>query len=113
MYFTFDCGQVRSSGMPGLSGGRSSSVGGNRLYWAMKFSIAPARSWRRSGQGSNGESACAGRFGCWDCAAGVEVVEDLQPTTKIISMVAMHQAAQILLSKPERCGGDKDHKPLE
>src|SRR5258705_8609234 len=95
MYFGFDSAQVSDRGVRGLIGGRSSRVGGRRLYCDMKFSSAPARSWRRSGQGSNGERAWGWRLDACGCEVVVEVVVDLQPAARKISPTpAIHQTAR-------------------
>src|SRR6266850_6149482 len=99
MYFCFDSGQVRARGVLGLRGGRSSRVGGRRLYWDMKLSSAPARSWRRSGHGSKGERTWGWRFDCCGCDVVVEVVVDLQPAMSTSRATpAIHEAAPRFLS---------------
>src|SRR3954468_8714723 len=99
MYFCPDSGQVSARGVLGLMGGRSSRVGGRRLYWDTKLSSAPARSWRRSGQGSKGESAWGWRLDACGCDGVVEVVVDLHPAARKISTTqTIHKVARRYLS---------------
>src|SRR4051812_15036916 len=77
----------------------SSSVGGNRPYCTRKFSSAPARSCRRSGQGSSGESAVICVLFCGALAGVVELVSDLQPVSRAMNRTQIiHRITRSFLS---------------